>query len=251
MGSRFTQSRMMEGRLTAALQSAAGTIPDPVELIDHSLAFIHINKDSPITGTPTDVSAVTAGGTANTTLSSDVASPSGISQTDDGFVFSDSGYLRTTPNLPATDYDGWFGVVACTPDSYGSNLGVPLEMTSGSLGLMRHNSNNWQFVFNFGGSNTTITDVPVVYGTKVILGVAYDPRTGTVKYRSPDGQIHSVNEVSTATLFRQIRFGRFMVGTVHEIAIYARDSNGDFLQTFEDVVADFETKHATVRASEF
>jgi hypothetical protein len=221
------------------LTSAGAVLPVETPPVDFDLAYAYFDAQTPFIGTDDGVVMVMTRGVGGVELAS-AGSDSFIQHTSDGFVFSDGRWLQTPANLGPSTENGWFGVVAITPHSYGSNTGTALELTSGSLTLIRNTNNSWQYIMNHASSNASVNSDAVVYGEKIVLGAKYDPATTETTLLLPDGTFQVLVSDATATIFNQIRVGRFSNATVHRQAVFTHPAGGNLADTFERVIDDFK-----------
>lgn len=234
-------------RLTASWANSAGNVTAtaaelvvaaPPAAINYDTALAYLDAATPYAGTPTAVTGISMRGTGAYALAA-TGTGNAIQRTADGFVFADGVYLQTGVMSGQPNGDGLFAVVDFTLASYGSNIGQILEGAGGHV-KVRNNAGTLQVV---GQDDTavTINMGSVVYGQRMILAGMIDDIADVVAGITAAGaDVSAAHTGMTDPALTRVITGRYLNGTLHRMAIFARPEGGAWPVTMREVFADFQ-----------
>lgn len=201
-----------------------------------SVAYVWIDRDTPYTGTPTEVTAVQTEGTGGVVLSQ-VSTGNAVQYVDGeegGFSFSVGRRLINSAITPEVG-DGFMMFADLTP---GANTGTQQYATYGSqVGVLRSASANYQAV----SANTgfPLTAGTVTVGTRAIFAMEIDRVAGIRRVRRTDGTVVEGAATDAAINITSLTVGQGVLGTVHRLVIVNRPSGEQMPISFEDALAQF------------
>ena len=207
--------------------------------IDYSRALVYFDADTPYTGSATDVTAITAEGTAGLSLAK--TGTAAVQRTADGFVFADTGYVGASGIPAGAATDGMFLVVEFTQTAVGSNWARLSDGTGGRMRLQIHAGNQSIIGTGADDTNVNITLGTSTFGTRHIVAFAMDDVLDQVTGYDVSGA--SVGPIAHAGLTdpvnTRVAIGQYLNGTIHRWCLVGRTEGGAWPLTMAEVVADF------------
>ena len=209
--------------------------------IDYSQALVYFDSDTAYTGSATDVTAITAEGTAG--LSLDKTGTASVRRTADGFVFADTGYVSASGIPAGAATDGMFLVVEFTQTAVGSNWARLSDGTGSRMRLQVHTGN--QSIIGTGADDTNVNIAlgTATFGTRHVVAFEMDDVLNQLTGYDVTGA--SVGPIAHAGLTdpvnTRIDIGQFVNGTIHRWCLVGRTEGGAWPLTMAEVVADFRT----------
>ena len=201
-----------------------------------SVSYVWIDRNTPYTGTPTAVTAVSTEGTGGVVLSevSNGNSVQYVSGENGGFSFNIGKRLTNTTITPPAG-DGFMILVDITP---GANTGTQQYATYGNqVGVLRSASTAFQAV----SSNTAFpaTAGTVVVGERTVFAMEIDRVAGIRRVRNTNRTITEDAATNAAISIASLTVGQGVLGTVHRVAIVNRPTGQQMPISFEDAVEQF------------
>ncbi|SMO52285.1 hypothetical protein [Paracoccus laeviglucosivorans] len=210
----------------------------PVPVIDYDRqALCYFDAHTTHAGTAGEVASVTARGTGAYVFAA-TGSGAAIQHDATGFGFGDGAYLQcqTLSNQPTTD--GLFAVVDVTLTAYGSNAAQMIDGTGGHVKI-RNSAGSLQAT----GSDDSALTQPlgsVEYGRRMVLAAQIDDVLDLLSGHDAAGNLVSLAHPGlTDPTPNRFSCGRFMIGTIHRLAIVGRPEGQPWPVTMQEVVADF------------
>lgn len=204
--------------------------------IDYTRALVYIDATTPIEGTDNAVTAINAIGSAQARL---IATGTGnaVQRNAQGFVFDNGIWLQSQnlTNLPAGD--GMFAVVDFTITAAGTSGG---QILNGAGSRVSFSSETGQLRAQASDdTNLNVNAGATPYGTRVILAGRIDDLLDTFDLINVSGATVSTSFVNTDPNPTRFNCGRYLIGTIHRIAVFGRPEGGAWPHTMEEVHADF------------
>ena len=219
--------------------NVAAAVTPPAPGIDYSRALVYFDADTPFTGSATDVTAITAEGTAGLSLAK--TGTAAVQRTANGFVFADTGYVGAAGIAAGAATDGMFLVVEFTQTAVGSNWARLSDGTGSRMRLQIHSGNQSIIGTGADDTNVNITLGTAAFGTRHIVAfemddvldrlIGYDVSGASV---GPIAHAGLTNPVNT-----RIDIGQYLNGTIHRWCLVGRTEGGAWPLTMAEVVADF------------
>ena len=207
--------------------------------IDYSQALIYFDANTPFTGSATDVTAITAEGTAGLSLAK--TGTAAVQRTATGFVFADTGYVGAAGIPAGAVTDGMFLVVEFTQNAVGSNWARLSDGTGSRMRLQIHAGN--QSIIGTGADDTNVNIAlgTATFGTRHIVAFEMDDVLDQVTGYDVTGA--AVGPIAHAGLTdpvnTRIDIGQYINGTIHRWCLVGRTEGGAWPLTMAEVVADF------------
>ena len=207
--------------------------------IDYSRALVYFDADTPFTGSATDVTAITAEGTAGLSLAK--TGTAAVQRTATGFVFADTGYVGASGIPAGAATDGMFLVVEFTQTAVGSNWARLSDGTGSRMRLQVHAGN--QSIIGTGADDTNVNIAlgTSTFGTRHIVAFEMDDVLNQLTGYDVSGA--SVGPIAHAGLTdpvnTRIDIGQYVNGTIHRWCLVGRTEGGAWPLTMAEVVADF------------
>ena len=221
---------------TGTITVEASTAPG----IDYSQALIYFDANTPFTGSATDVTAITAEGTAGLSLAK--TGTAAVQRTADGFVFDDTGYVSASGIAAGAVTDGMFLVVEFTQTAVGPNWAKLSDGTGSRLRLQVHSGN--QSIIGAGADDTTvnITLGTATFGTRHIVAFEMDDVLNQmIGYDVTGASIGPIAHAGlTDPVNTRIDIGQYLNGTIHRWCLVGRTEGGAWPLTMAEVFADFQ-----------
>lgn len=209
----------------------------PPPVIDYAaVALAYFDADTPYEGTAEDVAAITMPGTGSLRLAR-TGTGSPVRHLADGLAFADGAYLQSQSlsGLPMTD--GLFAVADVTLGAYGTNMGQIVD-GQGHHVKLRNNAGALQATGQIGGSAQANLG-PVAYGSRVVVAAMLDDAADLFRTIAPTGNESSAALAMTDPALIRLSCGRYLIGTLHRLAVVGRPEGGDWPVTMQEVYADF------------
>lgn len=224
---------------TATATSTGFTVvAAPVPVINYDLQTLaYIDAETTFGGTATDVASVTARGTGRYVFAK-TGTGAAIQRGTTGFTFADGAYLQsqTLSNQPTTD--GLFAVADVTLTRYGSNSGQVVDGTGGHVKI-RDVSGSLQIT----GTDDTAVNLTLGstgYGRRMVIAAQIDDLLDILSGHDVSGNVVSTPHGGmTDPALSRVISGRYLVGTLHRLAIVGRTEGQPWPITMREVVEDF------------
>lgn len=205
-------------------------------VIDYTQALMYIDASTPIEGTDSAVTAINAIGSAHARL---IATGSGnaVQRTAQGFVFDNGIWLQSQTVANLASGDGMFAVVDFTITAAGTTGG---QILNGAGSRISFSSETGQLRAQASDdTNLNVNAGATPYGTRVILAGRIDDLLDTFDLLNVAGATVSTSFVNTDPNPTRFNCGRYLIGTIHRIAIFGRPEGGAWPYTMQDIHADF------------
>ncbi|QXI63436.1 hypothetical protein CP157_01154 [Paracoccus marcusii] len=230
-----TASNSTGQTVSAAFALVVAPVPAPAPSLE-SVAYVWIDRNTPYTGTPTEVTAVQTEGTGGVVLSQ-VSTGNAVQHVDGeegGFSFSVGRRLINSAIAPATS-DGFIILVDVTP---GAATGTQQYATYGNqVGVLRSATAAYQAV----AANTgfPVSAGTVTVGTRAIFAMEIDRVGGVRRVRNTNGTIVTDAATNAAFSITSLTVGQGVLGTIHRLAIVNRPAGQQLPISFADALAEF------------
>lgn len=204
--------------------------------IDYTQALLYIDASTPIEGTDSAVTAINAIGAAQARL---IATGSGnpVQRNEQGFVFDNGIWLQSQNLTNLAAGDGIFAVVDFTVTAAATSGGQVLNGAgsrisfSNEAGQLRASAAD--------DTNLNVNAGATPYGTRVVLAGRIDDLLDSFDLINAAGATVSTSFVNTDPNPTRFNCGRYLIGTIHRIAIFGRSEGGAWPYTMEEIHADF------------
>lgn len=204
--------------------------------IDYTQALLYIDASTPIERTDSAVTAINAIGSAHARL---IATGTGeaVQRDPQGFTFNNGIWLQSQNVTNLASGDGMFAVVDFTVTAAATTGGQILNGAgsrvsfSNEAGQLRASAAD--------DSNLNVNAGATPYGTRVILAGRIDDLLDTFDLINASGVTVSTSFVNTDPNPTRFNCGRYLIGTIHRIAIFGRPEGGAWPYTMEEIHADF------------
>lgn len=224
------------GSVTAGITGLMIDAPPEVEPVDYTKALLYIDAKTPFEGTAAGVTAISAIGSAAARL---VATGTGnaVTHTDAGFVFNDGIWLQSQILSGLATGDGLFAVIEATLTAYGSTGGQILNGAGGRVTFSNESGQLRSQAADDTQMNVNLGATP--YGSRIVLAGQIDDVLDRFDVINASGGAVSNLFVNTDPAPTRFNCGRYLIGTIHRIAIFGKPEGGAFPYTMEQIHADF------------
>lgn len=209
----------------------------PAPAIDYAaVTLAYFDANTPFEGSAGDVTAINALGSGGWRLAK-TGTGAPIQRSDAGFVLADGAFLQSQvlSALPASD--GHFVVAELTLDAYGSAPGQIVEGQGDRIRL-RNNAGNLQAIGQVGALPVHALGT-ASYGSRVVIAAMIDDVADLFISIGASGSETATAVAVTDPVLGRFALGRYLVGTLHRLAVVGRPEGGNWPVTMQQVHADF------------
>lgn len=224
---------IVEAETAALTVEVAPEVPS----IDYAQAIAYIDAGTPFEGDASNVTAIISAGQQGLAFAA-TGSGDPVTHGAEGFSFSGGAYLQSANLSGQPTGDGVFAVVDITLAGYGASTGQILQGGGGRINIL--DTGGTLRVQGTEDSSVNMTAGVTPYGTRVVLGGRLDDLLDVLGMYDLAGSYSERPIDSTDPNLTRIITGRYIVGTLHRLAVFGRPEGGAWPASFEEVYADFQ-----------